>query len=232
MAKGKLSRTKKIASAADVRVKVDGKLKSLWDRHLRALEQAKGQGAKAFDLLWEVVDVIVNHDPPLWVVGDYASASEFFAKELHETERTAQRNIRVARYATAAEEERYGVSTLDAAIGFLEAKHGGPLPGRAPIAFERVTIPVKQGGVTHARRLADVSVKQIQAATAALTGGAKKHPASDAYRAITKALAAQKPLANVEVHERNGLFAFHGVPSGALHHFGAAVTRASGAGKK
>jgi len=227
MAKARPSRTKTIPEPADVRVKVDGKLKQLWDEQHKVLEQAKGRGAKAFDVLWEAVDAIVNHDPPLYVVGEYGSAREFFAKELHETERTALRNIRVARYATAAQEERLGVSTLDAAIAFLEAKNGGPL-GKAPIDFDRLKVPVRIDGAMHFRALEHVTVKDIQAATSAMNGAARRKPKTETMRGLEAELAAQRPLADVAVTEHKGVFSFRNVPAGALQHFGHAVARGAG----
>ncbi|HSQ67022.1 MAG TPA: hypothetical protein VLM85_27580 [Polyangiaceae bacterium] len=226
--KAKPSRTKKIPAPADVAVKVDGQLKKLWDQQRAVLEQAQAQGAKSFDVLWEAVDAIVSHDPPLYVVGDYGSAREFFAKAVHETERTALRNIRVARYASAAQEEKFGVSMLDAALGYIEAKNGGPLNGKAPIDFDRLKIPVKVDGATHQRTLAEVTVKDIQAATSKLTNGANRKPKSDTYRALSTELSAQKPLAGVEVSEHAGIFSFRNVPAGALAHFGNAVIRGAG----
>src|SRR6185503_13796071 len=97
MAKAKPSRTKALPK---VDVRVDPKLKALFDQHMAILREAQGEGAVAFDRLWESVDAIVNHEPPLYVVGGYASADAFFAGVLKETSRTAQRNIRVARFAT------------------------------------------------------------------------------------------------------------------------------------
>ncbi|HSQ67628.1 MAG TPA: hypothetical protein VLM85_30670 [Polyangiaceae bacterium] len=226
--KAKPRATKKTVEPADVAVKVDGKLKKLWDDHLRILEDAQARGAKAFDVLWETVDDILGHDPPLYVVGDYGSAREFLDEVLHETERTALRNIRVARHASAAQEERYGVSTLDAALGYLEAKNGAPLGGKAPIDFERLKIPVQTNGQPHLRALADVTVKDIEAATAKLTSGNKRKPKSETYRALSAALAAQKPLAGVELSEHAGIFSFRNVPAGALAHFGNAVARGAG----
>lgn len=192
---------------------------------MKTLAAAQSQGAKAFDALWEAVDAIVNHEPPLYVVGDFATANQFFEGVLKETPRTAQRNIRVARFATPAHEEKYGVATLDAALAYLQAKNGAPLAGHHPIDFDALTVPVVVKGETKKKKLAELTVRDLAAATAKLTGGARAKPKSDAYRAIAGELATVKPLADVGVHESAGVFSFDRVPAGALEHFANAVLR-------
>ena len=221
MAKAKPSRTKALPK---IDVRVDPKLKALFDQHMKVLHDAQGEGAVAFDRLWESVDAIVNHEPPLYVVGGYASADAFFAGALKETSRTAQRNIRVARFATPEHETKYGIATLDAVLGYLQSKAGAPLSGHHPIDFDRVRIPI--GG--HVRSLDKLTVRDIQAATAKLTDGAHAKPKSDVLRAVGAALAAEKPLADVEVHEHAGFMSFARVPASALQHFGNAVIRGAG----
>ncbi len=230
MRKARPRRTKPLPllmSPGDPKVKVDAKLKKLWDEHLATLRDAQARGSRAFDVLWETAEAIVTHDPPLYVVGDYRSAREFYEKALHETERTALRNIRVAHHASAAQEERYGVSTLDAALGYLEAKNGGPL-GKAPIDFDRMKVPVKADGTTHLRALANATVTDIQAATSKLTSAARRKPRSQTYEALSAELTKHAPLASVVVSEHAGLFSFRDVPAGALAHFGNAVARGAG----
>ena len=104
-------------SARDVKVAVDPSLKAAWDAIGKRLDAAEHAGASAFDELWEAAADAVNHDPPLYVFGGYKTAAEFFTERLHSDVRTAQRNMRVARYASPAEEERYGTTNLDAALG-------------------------------------------------------------------------------------------------------------------
>ena len=129
--RNKLSRK---PSARDVKVAVDPALKKAWDAIAKRLDAAEHAGAEAFDELWEAAGEAAMHDPPLYVFGGYKSAAEFFEQRLHTDKRTAERNIRVAKYASPADEERYGATNLDAGIRWLEAKHG-PLGGRTPVAF-------------------------------------------------------------------------------------------------
>ena len=111
-------------SARDVKVPVDASLKAAWDAVAKRLDAAEHSGSEAFDDLWEAAADVVAHEPPLYIFGGYKTAAEFFKERLHTDERTAQRNMRVARYASPAEEERYGSTNLDAALAWLEAKHG------------------------------------------------------------------------------------------------------------
>jgi hypothetical protein len=100
-----------------VSVKVDPKLKALWDEALATINAAMVRGASAFDEQWEAAGRVVSHEPPLYVLGNHASPAAFFREVLHEEPRTAQRYIRVAKFATPKEEDAYGVQNLDAAIG-------------------------------------------------------------------------------------------------------------------
>jgi len=168
-------------SARDVKVAVDPSLKKAWDAVAKRLDAAEHFGSSAFDELWEAAADAVDHEPPLYVFGGYKTAAEFFEQRLHTDARTAQRNIRVARYASPAEEERYGTTNLDAALGWLEAKHG-PLGGRLPVAFDKLRIEV-DGKATSFEKL---TAAQINAATRALRG--KKTPAHRARSAFESAL--------------------------------------------
>jgi hypothetical protein len=215
------------AAPQDVAVKVDPKLKRLWDQTRAAIAQAKGQGATAFDELWEAVARAVSHEPPLYVLGGYASPAEFFREELHEEERTARRYMRVAKFATPKEEATYGVAVLDAAIGYLEAKGGRAVDGVLPVAFERLRIPVA-GGVRASVPLAEATVAQINAATRALADGAKKKPGpkSAVRDAILAAVKGDKTLAAIAVHESNGFVSFTHVPVAAMARFARALSAA------
>jgi hypothetical protein len=216
------------ASPRDVAVKVDPKLKRLWDETRAAIAQAKGQGATAFDELWEAVARAVSHVPPLYVLGGYASPAEFFRQELHEEERTARRYMRVAKFATPKEEATYGVAVLDAAIGYLEAKGGRAVDGALPVAFERLRVPVAAGGARASVPLAEATVAQINAATRALADGTKKKPGpKSALRdAILAVLKADRALAAIAVHEANGFVSFTHVPVGAMARFARALSAA------
>lgn len=219
--------------SADVSVPVDARLKKLWDEALASVRSAESRGASAFDELWEGAARIVEHDPPLYVIGGYASAREFFEQELREPERTARRMMRVARFATPREEARYGASVLDAALAYLEAKAGHALEGTLPVAFERLKIPVKDGKATKLVPLDRATVKDIAAATRALASRSRKGRAASAtQQAIAASLGEHEILAHVVVHERDGFASFANVPVAAFGAFSQAVARVKTAGSK
>lgn len=218
--------TVKVA-AKDVATKVDPKLKRLWDETLAAIVAAKGAGAGAFDELWEAVGRVLAHEPPLYVLGGYASPAEFFREELHEEARTARRYVRVARFATPKEEETYGIAVLDAALGYLEAKVGHTLDGALPVAFDRLKIPVTEGKATRHVPLARATVAQINAATRALSKpSAQRGPRSALRDAMIAAMKSSPILDGVRVHEANGILSFTHVPAGGLGPFARAVGKA------
>ncbi len=196
-------------SARDVKVSVDPSLKAAWDAIGKRLDAAEHAGAAAFDELWEAAASAVEHDPPLYVFGGYKTAPEFFKERLHSDERTAQRNMRVARYASPAEEELYGTTNIDAAIGWLEAKHGA-LGGRLPVAFDKLKIPV-EGKPT---AFEEMTAAQINAATRALRGG--KAPAHRARSAFEAALAKHDAFEETRVNESAGRVTFTRVPIGSI----------------
>jgi len=205
---------------AKVELTIDQGLKSRWEKALGVVSSAKRQGASAFDALWEMVAEILEHEPPLYLAGGFASARAFLQKHLEANERTAWRNIRVAKYASPDEEARYGVSKLDAVIGYVEAQAGGAVKGRLPVDFAKVRIPVEDGGKPAKRPLEDVTVDQIEGATRALLRGKEKHP-STAPEAHAVALAlAVGPLQKVTVRFARGAFWFGAVPANQLAAFG------------
>jgi hypothetical protein len=209
----------------DVKVVVDGKLKKQWDQTLAAIKKAKGQGAEAFDELWEAVAKVVEHDPPLYVIGGFGSSAEFFAQVLQEKERTARRFIRVAKYATPQEEEKYGTTVLDAALAYVEATAGGPLAGPLPIAFERLRIPVSRNGKETRVPLAEATAEEIAKATrAVMATKGKKHAAPNPIEdTLGKALASNAATKAVRATVRGGTATFSGVPVASIPAFAKAL---------
>jgi len=169
-------------AARDAKLPANRALKSAWDRLAARILDASTQGAEAFDELWEAAGEAVEHEPPLYVLGGYKTPKEFYTKLLHTDPRTAARNIRVAKYASPLDEETYGTTNLDAALAYLEAKHG-PLNGRLPVAFGALKIP--RGGKLVA--FAKLTAAEIGQATRALHK--PKTPAHAARAAYEKALA-------------------------------------------
>ncbi len=204
----------------DVAVKVDAKLKARWDMLSKLVASAKGRGASAFDELYEAVGDIIDHDPPLYVVGGYANVREFSLAVLKEKERTVTRNVRVARFASPRQETDYGVSKIDAALGYLEAKAGKPL-GRVPVDFASLKIRVTKGKETRSVKFEDATVEQLRAATTALRtrAGTSTAKASPLLRGLRAKLGEGEAFAGTEVREANGALTFVRVPVGALGAF-------------
>ncbi len=202
---------------------VDPALKRAWDKLATSIDSFAGKGASAFDELWEAVAHVVDHEPPLYLFGGYKTAAEFFEQRLHTDTRTAQRNIRVARYATPQEEAQYGTSNLDALIGYLEAKHG-KLDGVLPVAIARVKIPVVNGKEHKAVPFPELSAPQINAATRALLSKKSPTPKNPARHALEGVLGKHDALSHVVVHEREGFATFTNVPLASLGVFARALT--------
>lgn len=202
-----------------VTTKVDPKLASTWKKFLGTIEDAQSRGAEAFDELWEAVGAVVHHDPPLYVLGGYASASDLFRRLLHVDQRSATRNMLVAQYATPKEEETYGTSNLYAAILYIQAKLG-PLGSSLPVAFDRLKIPVKTGATTKNIAFKDATFTEIEAATRALSG--KKSGAASTDRtekAIAEVLAKHPAFGGVRFTVQSGLVHVRGIPLASLELF-------------
>ena len=99
-------------------------LKRAYQSLVAKISSASAKEAQDFDARWEAAAKIVDHDPPLYVFGGYASPDEFYRKVMNEEPRNARRYVRVAKLASPRDEETYGVSKLDAALGYVEAKLG------------------------------------------------------------------------------------------------------------
>ena len=203
----------------DVTAKVDPKLDAEWKKLEARIADAKGRGAEAFDELWEAAAAAVNHDPPLYVFGGYKSDSDLF-KRLFQTDlHSAKRNMLVAQYATPKEEELYGTSNLDAAIEYLQAKHG-PLGGSLPVAFDRLKVPVRDGAHTKMVLFKNATVAEITAATRELQGKKPGAAATDRVaNAIGSALGKHKAFAKVRFTVRGGLVHVRGIPLASLDLF-------------
>jgi len=140
--------------------------------------------------------------------------------------RTANRYVRVAKFASPRDEELYGVAKLDAALGFVEAKLGTKLEHPPlPIALDRLRIPV-DNAETATKSLDHASVAEIRKATGKLTSASRKKPKTAASAAVEKSLARVSSLKDVRVSERNGILSFVGVPLGALDGFARALINA------
>jgi len=200
-------------------MRVDPKLKKLWNQEISVVRGDAKREAKLWGEEWRAVGRILDHHPPLYEIGGYKSADEFARKELGGIDAaTARAQVRVAEHATADDLESYGMWRLAAAIGWFEATHG-PLPKHAPLDFDRLNVEGKA--------LSACSVAFIKGARRRALSGKKSEPTR--FRdALEKAFAKHKVLAGVVVHEASGRTSFHGVPNAALRVFAEAVSATTG----
>ena len=225
--KPKPARTGMLARPAKVEITVDRALKDRWAALLAKLEDAKREGAGAFDEQWETVGAIVEHEPPLYLAGGFATVRDFLEKHVGENERTARRFIRVAKYASPAEEAKYGVSRLDRAIAYVEAKAGGPAKERLPVAFDKLKVPVEVGGKTTLVPLEKAQVADIEAATRKLLR-AEDDAAPAKASPLVKAVIAQlksKPLHGITVRASGGKLFLGAIAPESLADLSAALLR-------
>jgi hypothetical protein len=169
--------------------------------------------------MWEAAGEAVHHNPPLYVLGGYKSASDFFQRVLKTDLRSATRNIAVAEHATPTQEEQYGASNIAAALAFIEAKFG-KLGKTLPVAFERLKIPVHDG--THVKMVAfpKATVVEIQSATRELQRKNAGEPVTDRTEAaIAKVLSKHAAFNNVRFSVRAGLVHVRSIPLASLDLF-------------
>ncbi len=208
----------------NVEVKVDRALAQAWKKVLAVLEASNREGMQAWDRKYEAIGEIIQHDPPLYLAGGVSTDGDFFAKYLPgEDSRTILRNVRVAQYASPDEEVRYGTSKIDAALDYLEAKHGKPTKGRLPVNFEKLRLVAKDGSTG----FADATVDQVRAAARVAkraSGASKLAKRNPVVLALTKKL--PKVGKDVTVHYANGRVTLGGIPVEA---FGAVLRALSSA---
>lgn len=208
-------RPPRTARPAAVTITVDRALKQRWESAIAAIHAARREGAGAFDALWEAAAEIVEHEPPLYLAGGFATAKAFIQQQLGETERNARRNMRIAKFASPSEEAQYGTSKLDAALTLLEAK-AGELKGRLPVDFAKLRIPVDRPGGDKTVSFEEATVQEILVAARRLQRGDKtKAPASPTVAAVTKALQS-KSLKGVSVRVAGGKLSLGGIPLEAI----------------
>ncbi|GAC1542173.1 MAG: hypothetical protein NVS3B10_06630 [Polyangiales bacterium] len=204
-----------------VRVEIDPALARLWKTTLAALQASSLEGHHAWDRKYESVGAILQHDPPLYLAGGLSTASEFVAKYLPgEDIRTVLRNVRVAQYASPEEEAKYTTSKIDAAITYLEARHGKPKSGRIPVAFEKLRLVTKGGTVS----FPEATVEQVRTAArvASRTQPAKKPDPKRASVVAAVTALLPKDAKEVTVHYTDGRLSLGRIPVRAF----AAVMRA------
>jgi hypothetical protein len=210
-----------------VQVKLDPKHKERFEALLAEMRGARRDEAGGFDAYWEAVGAII--DGELYIAGGHETADAFFKTEVKAPKRTAMRLVRVARYASPAEEAKYGTAILDLALAYIEALTGGPIKGKLPIAFDKLKIPVERGGKVIKAPLAEASLREIREATRALLvkGSKSRYRRPPGEEALAAALRAEKALAEVTVSLSDGRVRFGAVPFASLSLFARAILAAT-----
>ncbi len=196
----KSPRRKPAARRTPVKVPIDRALRSAWQAQLGRLEGASHEGAGAFDERYESAAAILEHNPPLYLAGGCATFRDFCQKFMHEDERSVRRNMRVAKYATPSHEERFGVSKIDAALNFIDAKLGHPVIGKLPVDFTALKFDVGTGSDKRRIGFDEATTQQIQEAARALArkSGSTRKTSSPVVLAFAKVLSG-KTLGGVSV---------------------------------
>ena len=169
-------------------VKVDPNLKRLWLAALQALAAASAAGAVAWNKKYEAVDSIIQHVPPLYMAGGFATDAAFCDGMLQETQQSVLRNIKIARLATPAEIAKFSVTTLKYAIAYVEAKTKALITHRGAIDFETLKIQFKHGDKTVSRSLQTATREELLEAIGQLSGRAKPAKQSPAAKAAVAAV--------------------------------------------
>jgi hypothetical protein len=206
----KRTKPKKPAKPVLVQSLVNPALKKRWDTLSKVVSAAAREESEDFDRKWEAVGEILFADPPLYLAGGFTTDKDFFEKFVQVDASTGLRRARVAKYASPPEIERYGDTKIDAVLDYLEAKTGGPLKDRLPIALGEVRVPVVVDKKTSRLSLAEATREQLRAAIRALkqkdSGDTKASPRG---AALLKAF--QQAGVKVDVSLRRTSFDLRGV---------------------
>ncbi len=184
-------------------IEVDTEMKAKWAINREKIFEAQRGGAESFIALWKAVTEVVESTPPLFLAGGYSSTTAFVEKFLKVPMRNASRFMDVARVASRADLERYGISKLDAAVGLLTGDN---------TTFEKVRVPVERKGKASKVGLEDATVVELRVAVRNLH---PKRPAATTVRSaaavmLTKALSDAK-LKGVSVAVARSGIAFRGL---------------------
>lgn len=205
--------------AVDVVVHEDPKRLAEYRKLMSLLAGGEREQATGFDEYWEAVGRIL--DDQLYDVGGFHDAKTWIAEEIGQPVRSVMRLVRVARHATPKEEAHYTTSKLDAALGFIEARTGGPVKGHVPVRWESLRIPVRRAGGPSTVSLENATVAEIHAATRDLLVGTKRSRAhrSPTETALRALLADHAEFAATAIHVHDGSVRFGPVPLASLAEF-------------
>ncbi len=141
--------------SSTIRVEVDAALKAKWEANKEKISEAQRGGAESFIVLWKSVTEVVESTPPLYLAAGFVSATAFAEKFLKVPMRTAKRNMEVARVASRAEVERYGISKLDSAVNLLSVD--------TP-SFDKIRVAVERKGKPSKVSIEEANIDEIRLA--------------------------------------------------------------------
>jgi hypothetical protein len=217
------ARSLPIGRKVTINVKADPARRKRFEALVAELRQDKKKEASGFDAYWEAVAEVLDHQ--LYIDGGYETFEAFLADVVKVKKRTATRLMRVAKYASPADEAKYGPALLDAALGYIEATTGGPAQAKLPVAFDRLRIPLTRNGKKVRLRLAEVTVAEVNRARLELLRP-KKPTAAPEESALRAAFAKDKALAEVDVRVVAGNIRLGPIPLGLASALAKALARA------
>ncbi len=182
--------TQELTNPDAVVVKIDAALKRLYAQAISQLHEAKTEGTSAWHKKYTTVTAIVEHVPPLYLAGGFATDVAFYEAELDESRQSVARNVRVAKLSTAGELARYGPTRLFLAIAYVEAKTKQPIVSRGAIDFDKLKVQFKRDGKVFSKPLRGLATVDLQAAVSQASGKEpkprKETPAAKAILAAVK----------------------------------------------
>lgn len=168
-------------------VRIDAELKAQYSQVMARLKRAKDRGAAAWHDKYNAVAAIVEHAPPLYLAGGFATDQAFFAAELGESRQIVSRNLRVAKLASREEVATFTASRLDLAIAYVEATTKQPVAGRESIDFAKLNIQFKAKRKLVNKPLLGTSILELRLALSQAKGFRPAHE-SPAAKAIVAAV--------------------------------------------
>ncbi len=201
-----------------IEVAVDRAMKRRYDALVGAISRTTREGSSAFDERYEAIGEIIESDPPLWVAGGYSTVQAFLAGVVKEPERSVRRMVRVARFASPAEETRYGVAKLDAGLAYVEAKTAGTIKERLPVDWRALRVRVRRAGKNRRVSFADATVEELHAAARALRK--PPHKPRDPLVASLDAALRKAGLGAVRTHAAAGHLSLTGIARADLTKLG------------
>jgi len=172
-----------------VKVRVNAGLKRQYTEKVTDLRRATATGATTWRERYLAAAAIVEHDPPLYLAGGYATDKAFFEGEMQESPQAAQRAIRIVKLATVDEIRGIGVFRLNLAIAYLEGESGKPIESASSVDFTKLRISFKVDGDAVTKSLTTITRQELALAVAQLpVNVAKPRKPSPAAKAVGEAV--------------------------------------------